>query len=75
MTFAEWQKKAQEYATWIDLPDDLWDKKDSYDLLEAAKDSFEGDISPELFIDEMFADEIASRKQALEYEADLEETE
>lgn len=81
MKFSKWKESAQKVATSLGLPGDLWDKADSYDLIEAARCAFAKEQTPREFIEEMFADDLASMEhdnllfnESLEYsfEEDIE---
>ncbi len=49
---------------------DLFTDKDLYDLREAAEDSYKAGTSPEGFVNEMFADDLASREHDSQMEAE-----
>ncbi len=60
MTFDEWKAAAQKASDELGCPDDLWADGDPYDLVEVAKTDFESGFSPESFVREVFADDIAA---------------
>ena len=70
MTFDEWKVKAEAVA--IDLLglNDLFTEKDLYDLREAAEASYKDGVSPQGFVEEMFADDLASRENDSQMEAE-----
>lgn len=60
--FASWKKKAVRHGKKIGACDsDIWDDDDPYDLAVVAKDAFDKGTTPAAFIEEIFADDIASR--------------
>lgn len=61
MTFKEWQKRCSSLAKrYVDLTDIL-DDDDPYDLKDAMDEYYEDGATPEEFIQEMFADDLAKR--------------
>lgn len=60
--FSDWQTSAEKHAISVGCPDDLWAEDDPYDLLEAARVAYAEGRSAVDFINEIFADDIASRK-------------
>ncbi len=60
MTFDEWKAAVQKASNDLGCPDNLWADGDPYDLAEVAKTDFESGFSPESFVREVFADDIAA---------------
>ena len=73
-------KQYEDYEAWQELVKkrtesllglgDIWDEDDPYDLFESARAAFADDITPEHFVAEMFADDIASRENDALMEAE-----
>lgn len=59
MTFEEWKAEAQKVAERLLDPEPIWGQGDPYSLLEVGRFSFNKGITPEAFIREIFADDIA----------------
>jgi len=68
--FERWKAEAQDIATELAGIDDIWAKDDPYDLGMAAASAFDSGRSARVFIEEVFADDIASRQ----YDDELRET-
>lgn len=60
LTVQEWKDRAQEYATEVGCPDDLWDEDDPYDLSNVALSDYATGKSPEEFVRYIFADDLAA---------------
>ena len=81
MNFEEWKKECALYAERIGVAGpDIWAEDDPYDLADAPLDAFNDDLSPKEFIDEVFAEDIASREHddimdedALDHELDFDD--
>ncbi len=73
--FSVWQERAQVHSLTVDGPDDLWAEDDPYDLREAAKSAHARGQTPEAFVEEIFADDIASRENDRLMAAEAEEYE
>jgi hypothetical protein len=74
VTYAEWQAQAKKHAEELLSLGDIWDDADPYDLFEAARAAFDDELTPEEFVEEVFADDLATRahdalmeKEALEF--------
>jgi hypothetical protein len=72
-TFERWKNRAQQHATGLGLPDDIWATDDPYDLLTVALEAYAKEQSPTAFIEEIFADDIASREHDEEMRRQAEE--
>jgi hypothetical protein len=60
LAFYDWQKKASHWASELVGIGEIWSTDDPYDLTEAAAAAFTAEQTPRAFIEEMFADDIAS---------------
>lgn len=60
LTPQEWRDRAQEYSTEVGCPDDIWDEDDPYDLSDVALSDYAAGRSPEEFIRNIFADDLAA---------------
>lgn len=74
--FTNWKRKALRHGKKIEACDgDIWDDDDPYDLAVVAKEAFDKGTAATAFIEEIFAEDIASHahdrmmeKEALEAE-------
>lgn len=60
--FAEWKAAAQAHADELGVvdKDKLWEDSDPYSLKEVAEEAFSKGTDPKTFIEEIFADDLAS---------------
>jgi hypothetical protein len=58
----EWRDRAQEYATEVGCPDDLWDADDPYELGTVALSDYTAGRTPEEFVRYIFADDLAEKE-------------
>lgn len=72
-SFSHWKSSAQAHAKKVGCPDDLWAEDDPYDLLETARVAYARGQSASDFVEEMFADDIASRAHDALMAADAQE--
>jgi hypothetical protein len=74
-TFGQWKKAATTHiGTLLVGLGEVFDKRDSYDLKEAAKAAYKAGRSPGDFIEDMFAEDLASQENdRLLYEESLEQ--
>lgn len=75
MTFKQWKTAVVQVSKRLGCPDDLWGKDDPYELAEIAKPAFKAGQSARAFVEEMFADDIASRAHDAAMEAEALESE
>lgn len=77
MTFNEWKKAAAEYAVSLNVADGdtLFGELDVYDINDAAFKAHAEGERPELFIDDIFAEEIDARDTESEEQRVAEEEE
>lgn len=82
--FAEWKAAAQKHADDLKVVDgdQLWGDDDPYSLKEEASAAFEKGTDPKAFIEDIFADDLASKEhdeqqaaEALLEDGDLEDDE
>jgi hypothetical protein len=69
MDLKAWKKQVARLASDLAGVDDILAEDDPYDLAEVMQDSYDEDLTPEDFVQEHFADDIASRA-ALDVEAE-----
>lgn len=78
--FEKWKKECSKVAKDLVGLDDLLEECDPYDLFEAMEHAFKEQTEPQDFIEEMFAEDLASLEndrqmeaEALEYEEGYDE--
>jgi predicted proteasome-type protease len=60
VTLQEWKDRARVYSTTVGCPDDLWDEDDPYQLKNVAVEAHAAGTSPEEFVRDVFADDLAA---------------
>lgn len=62
MLMADWKKRCQAHADEIGVVsgDDLWDANDSFSLIEEADKAWANGEEPDVFVERMFAEDLAS---------------
>jgi hypothetical protein len=60
MTLQEWKDRAQAYSITTGCPGDLWDEDDPYELKNVAVEAHAAETSPEEFVRNIFADDLAA---------------
>lgn len=63
MTFEQWKAACAIYAESVGVGGpDLWADDDPYELAECGEAAFNDGDTPQAFIDDIFADDLASRE-------------